>query len=54
MFNVSWFNEENIKLSKQLELINKSYSSVAKDMITPKEYLKNFNWFSYWFKKKLY
>ena len=49
--NVSWFNEENINLSKQLELINKSYSSVGENVITPKEYLKNFNWFSYWFKR---
>ena len=49
--DVSWFNEENINLSKQLELINKSYSSVGENVITPKEYLKNFNWFSYWLKR---
>ena len=49
--NVSWFNEENLNLSKQLELINKSYSSVGENVITPKEYLKNYNWFSYWFKR---
>ena len=49
--NVSWFNEENINLSKELELINKSYSNVAKNYFTPTEYLKNFNWFSFWLKR---
>jgi len=49
--NVSWFSEDNINLSKQLELINKSYSSIGEDIITPKEFLKNFNWFSYWLKR---
>ena len=38
--NVSWFSEDNINLSKQLELINKSYSSIGENIITPKEYLK--------------
>ncbi len=49
-FNVSWFSEENLELSKQLELINKSYG-VANDIYTPKEYLENFNWLSFWFKR---
>ena len=49
--NVSWFSEDNINFSNRLELINKSYSSVGKNIITPEEYLKNFNWFSYWFKR---
>ncbi len=49
--NVSWFSEDNINLSKQLELINKSYSSIGENIITPKEYLKNYNWFSYWLKR---
>ena len=49
--NVSWFSEDNINLSKQLELINKSYSSIGENIITPEEYLKNYNWFSYWLKR---
>ena len=48
---MSWFNEDNINLSNELELINKSYFSLAKDIYTPEEYLKNFNWFSFWFKR---
>ena len=51
--NVSWFNDEYIDLSKQLELINKGYFSLAKDYYTPEEYLKNFNWLSFWFKRNL-
>ena len=49
-FGVSWFSEDNISISNQLELINKSYSE-AKDTLTPNEFLKNFNWFNYWFKR---
>ena len=49
-FSVSWFSEDNISISNQLELINKSYSE-AKDTLTPNEFLKNFNWFNYWFKR---
>ena len=49
--NVSWFSEDNINISDRLELINKSYSSVGKNIITPEEYLKNFNWFGYWIKR---
>ena len=48
--NVSWFNVDYIHLSKQLELINKSYS-IAKDIYQPQEYLENFNWFSFWLKR---
>ncbi len=51
--DVSWFSEENINLSKQLELINKGYFILAKDIYTPEEYLKNFNWLSFWFKRNL-
>ena len=51
--NVSWFSDEYINLSKQLELINKGYFSLAKDYYTPEEYLKNFNWLSFWFKRNL-
>jgi len=49
-FSVSWFSEDNLSISNQLELINKSYSE-AKDTLTPNEFLKNFNWFNYWFKR---
>ena len=49
--NVSWFNDDYINLSKQLELINKGYFSLAKDYYTPGEYLKNLNWLSFWFKR---
>ena len=49
-FSVSWFSEDNISISNQLELINKSYSE-AKDTLAPNEFLKNFNWFNYWFKR---
>jgi len=48
--NVSWFNIEHLSLSKQLELINKSYS-IARDIYSPEEYLNNFNWFSFWIKR---
>ena len=49
--NVSWFNLENINLSNRLELINKSYFDTAKNIYTPDEYLKNFNWFHFWLKR---
>ena len=42
-----------MNLSKQLELINKGYFSLAKDIYTPEEYLKNLNWLSFWFKRNL-
>ena len=31
-------------------MINKSYNS-ARDIYTPEEYLKNFNWIYFWFKR---
>ncbi len=49
--NVSWFNEDSINLSNNLKLINKSYFGVAKEFLSPEEYLRDFNWFSYWFKR---
>jgi len=49
-FNVSWFNENYIHLSKKIELINKSYS-VAKEIYLPAEYLTNFNWFPHWIRR---
>ena len=51
--NVSWFNEDYINLSSQLELINKSYFNFEKNILTPDEYLKNFNWLILWFKRNL-
>ena len=48
--NVSWFNIDQLSLSKQLELTNKSYS-VDRDIYSPEEYLNNFNWFSFWIKR---
>ena len=50
-FNVSWFNESNLSLSGGLELVNKSYFHEAKDIYTPEEYLKNFNWIFFWIKR---
>ena len=49
--NVSWFNAENLKLSNELQLVNKSYFHVAKEIYSPDEYLQNFNWIIFWFKK---
>ena len=49
-FNVSWFNPEYLNLSKELELTNKSYSTV-KEMYSPEEYLKNFKWFTFWLQR---
>ena len=49
--SVSWFSEDSISLSKELELINKSYFSSANYILSPDEYIKNFNWLSYWFKR---
>ena len=48
--DVSWFNNEFIDVKKKLELTNKSYS-LARNIFTPEEYLSNFTWFPYWFKR---
>ena len=50
--NVSWFHVDHLNLSKQLELTNKSYS-IAKDIYSPEQYLNNFKWFPFWFKRNL-
>ncbi len=50
--SVSWFNPENLKLSKELELTNKSYST-AREIYSPEEYLENFTWFLFWLKRNL-
>jgi len=49
--NVSWFNVENLELSNELQLVNKSYFHAAKEIYSPDEYLKNFNWLIFWFKR---
>ncbi len=49
--NVSWFNEDYLKLSRSLELVNKSYYHKAKDIYTQEEFLSNFNWIYFWFKR---
>ena len=48
--NVSWFNKDYLTISQKLMLVNKSYN-LAKDIYTPEEYLKNFNWIYFWFKR---
>ena len=50
--NVSWFHVDHLNLSKQLELTNKSYS-IAQDIYSPEQYLNNFKWFPFWFKRNL-
>ena len=49
-FDVSWFNNDFLNLGKNLELVNKSYSE-AYEFISSDEYLVNFNWLPYWFKR---
>ena len=49
-FNVSWFNQDYLKISQNLQLVNKSYN-LARDIYTPEEYLKNLNWIYFWFKR---
>jgi len=50
-FDLRWFNSEYLNLSKNLELINKSYYQGANNIFSPEQYLNNFNWFSYWIKR---
>jgi hypothetical protein len=49
-FDVSWFNEDFIELKKNLELTNKSYSN-ASSLFSKDEYLRDFNWLSFWFER---
>ena len=49
-FKVSWFNDESLAWKNKLELINKSFSSTNNE-ITKENYLTNFNWVPYWFKR---
>ncbi len=50
--NVNWFHIDHLNLSKQLELTNKSYA-VAQNIYSPEQYLANFKWISFWFKRNL-
>ena len=50
-FDVSWFNPEYLRLSDTIELINKSYYQEANKIYSPEEYLSNFNWLYFWFKR---
>ena len=48
--NVSWFNHDFLSLKTILETTNKSYSE-AKEIMSKEEFLENFKWFPYWFKR---
>ena len=48
--DVSWFNNDFATYKNKLELINKSYSE-ARLIFLPDEYLKDFKWLSFWFKR---
>ena len=48
--DVSWFSIDHLHVSKQLELTNKSYSE-AMNIYSREEFLNNFTWFSFWFKR---
>jgi hypothetical protein len=50
-FNVLWFDDYFLTAKQRLELVNKSYFSTAKNILTEEEYLRNFNWVPYWFKR---
>ena len=49
-FKVSWLNDESLAWKNKIELINKSFSSTNNE-ITKENYLTNFNWVPYWFKR---
>ena len=48
--NTSWFDPKILNSIDRLELINKSYAE-TKGLVTKEEFLKNFNWVSYWFNR---
>ena len=50
-FDVSWFNEYFLSAKDRLELVNKSYFGAAKEILSEKEYLRNFTWIPFWFKR---
>ena len=50
--NVSWLDENFVNAKYRLGLINKSYfATTARDIMSEKEYLNNFNWIPFWFKR---
>ena len=48
--DVSWFDRNYLNAGSRLSLINKSYAS-ARDILTPEEFLRNFNWIPFWFNR---
>ena len=50
-FDVSWFNEYFLSAKDRLELVNKSYFGTAKEILSEEEYLRNFTWIPFWFKR---
>ena len=49
--DVSWFDQYFLSSKNRLELVNKSYFATARDILSEEEYLRNFNWIPYWFKR---
>lgn len=50
-FDVSWFNEYFLSAKDRLELVNKSYFGTAKEILSEEEYLRNYTWIPFWFKR---
>lgn len=50
-FDVSWFDEYFLSAKDRLELVNKGYFATAKEILSEEEYLKNFTWIPFWFKR---
>ncbi len=50
-FDVTWFDEYFLNAKYRLELVNKSYFGTAKEILSEEEYLKNFTWIPFWFKR---
>ena len=50
-FDVTWFDEYFLSAKYRLELVNKSYFGTAKEILSEEEYLKNFTWIPFWFKR---
>ena len=48
---MSWFDPDNLNLSNQLVLTNKSYFHEAKNIFSPEEYLANFTWLNFWIRR---
>ena len=46
--DVSWYNDEILLFTKNIELINKSYFSIENNL-SKEEFLSNFNWIPFWF-----